>query len=120
MGRPIYRQALQLLLPQGMPLQLSLQSKTEGRLDVASTTERRTKTQREKQAGGLHVTSLCVLHECSLSACLMKNAVAKAGEEKQVGRHTETARCRQHTTWSSTGWFTLKYSLLSTLSSLLI
>lgn len=73
-----------------------------------------------KAGWGLHATSLCFLYECSLSTCLTKNAVAKAGEEKQVGWHTETARCRRHTTRSSTGWFTLKYNLLSTLSSLLI
>lgn len=52
MGRLIYRQALQLLLPRGMPLQLSLRRKTEGRLGVVSTTEWRIKTQWEKQAGG--------------------------------------------------------------------
>ena len=84
MGQLTHRQALQPLLPRGTPLQLSLRNKTEGGLDVVSTAEWRTKTQREKQAGGLHATSLCVLHECSLSTCLTKNAVAKAGEEKQV------------------------------------
>lgn len=74
----------------------------------------------KSRLGGIHATRLCVLYECFLSTCLTKNAVAKAGEEKQVGRHTETARYRRHTTRSSTGWFTLKYNLLSTLSSLLI
>lgn len=94
MGQLIYRQALQLLLPRECLFNYAYEAKQKADWMLNQQQSGGPKPSGKSRLGGIHATSLCVLYECFLSTCLTKNAVAKAGEEKQVGRHTETARYR--------------------------